>query len=340
MKKILYSFAFGIALLSSNPQPMKAQTTYTVATLTPEYKAVIQNVQTNCLLNDLQTGKFTKEYVNLVNAFNTNAVKFAGNTQQLNAENNKSLLAAGAKFRTFLNNVQFTKLTGMIKAGQLMPSNSTTTVSVPTTPTPAPTASTSPAVVTPTVTTPVSTSSNVAMLFKEISGSMKVTDQVSKAVSGVLTEYDAKAVQIKIANVNNPAALKSGMDALNKEYLVKLKSSGLSDEQIKQLVGAMIMQENILSGKNLSPQQNQLLNDIRTKYKLNDAQTMTVIFTLVEAKLRGDAIQKIAQTNKPLAQQQTVQLMSDLDAKLKSGLTPEQYNAIKADMEKLLKGGK
>lgn len=337
MRKILFLLAITSLTLLGNLSSILAQTVYTTATLTPEYKAIISKVTTECNLTDVQNQKFTADYVNLVNAFNANAVKFAGNKGQMDIANNGALLNAGTKFRTYLNNAQFTKLTNMIKAGQLMPPN-TSTVTVPVTVTP-PTTSTQTATM-PTTPVAQSTTSNVTQLFREVSGFMKVSEPVSKAVIPILTEFDTKATAIKTANVNNPAATKNGMDALGKEYIVKLKAAGMTDEQLKQLLGAIVLQENILSGKNLSPQQQQLLNEIRTKYNLNDAQTMTVVLVLVEGKLRGDAIKKTAQSNKQLAQQQTVQLMSDLDNKLKTGLTPTQYTAIKSDMEKLLKGGK
>ncbi len=344
MRKILFSLAITSLTLLGNLSSAFAQTVYTVATLTPEYKAIINKVNTECNLTDVQNQKFTSDYVNLVNAFNSNAVKFAGNKGQMDIANNAALLNAGTKFRTYLNNAQFTKLTSMIKAGQLMPPN-TSTVTVPVTitpPTPGTPTATAPATTPVAQSTPAaqSTTSNVTQLFREVSGFMKVSEPVSKAVIPILTEYDSKATAIKTANVNNPTAAKVAMDALGKEYIVKLKAAGLTDEQLKQLLGAIVLQENILSGKNLSPQQQQLLNEIRTKYNLNDAQTMTVVLVLVEGKLRGDAIKKTAQSNKQLAQQQTVQLMADLDNKLKTGLTPAQYTAIKSDMEKLLRGGK
>lgn len=337
MRKILFSVVFACLSLVGNMGITRAQTVFTAASLTPEYKAIIEKVKVNCNLTDVQSQRFTTDYITLVNAFNANAVKFAGNKGQMDIANNGALLNAGTKFRTYLNNAQFTKLTNMIKAGQLMPPNSST-VTVPVTVTP-PTTGTQTATV-PTPPVAQSTTSNVTQLFREVSGFMKVSEPVSQAVIPILTEFDTKATAIKTANVNNPAATKNGMDALGKEYLVKLKAAGLTDEQLKQLLGAIVLQENILSGKNLSPQQQQLLNEIRTKYNLNDAQTMTVVLVLVEGKLRGDAIKKTAQSNKQLAQQQTVQLMADLDNKLKTGLTPAQYTAIKSDMEKLLKGGK
>jgi hypothetical protein len=100
------------------------------------------------------------------------------------------------------------------------------------------------------------------------------------------------------------------------------------------------MQENILSGKNISPEQKVFLDKVRGQYGLNDVQTMSVILVLVQGKIRGDAIGLLSKVNPQQAGQEFITLMQDLDRQLKASLTNDQYLKVKSDIEKLIKGQK
>ena len=100
--------------------------------------------------------------------------------------------------------------------------------------------------------------SNVADLFDQLKGYLSVSPDQLKKVLPILKDYDKKAIVIKTVNENNAAKLKQETDKLNSATVPKLKEV-ISQEQLNGLVLAMAMQENILSGKNITPQQKQLI---------------------------------------------------------------------------------
>ena len=145
--------------------------------------------------------------------------------------------------------------------------------------------------------------------------------------------------KIKKENAGNDGKIKQLTDALNGQVVPKLKMH-MTDQQIGTLVVALGLQENILSGKNISPDQKLFMDNIRNQYGLNDVQTMSVILVLVQGKIRGDAIGLMSKVNPQQAGQEFITLMQDLDGQLKSSLNNDQYVKVKSDIEKLIKGQK
>lgn len=304
-----------------------AQTQISTANPPPAVKGIVEKVHTELGLNPTQTTKFSNDYVKFLNE---NA-KPGANTKQL-------LINAGTSFRSYLNDGQFTRLTQMIQAGQLDPAragvtvSSTTPVTVPS----APMQGTSPSGPKASLPSAVIAKSDAAGLFQQLSPYMNVTaDQSAKALP-ILNDYDAKATAIKTANAASPGIRDQQMNTLNSQTVQKLKTA-LTDQQITRLALALTMQENILTGKNLTQAQKDFLSKIQNQYKLNDVQLMAVVLVMVEGKLRGDQIVQESKTNPNGAAQDYGKLLSDLDGQLKSALTADQYAQVKADIDKMIK---
>jgi hypothetical protein len=333
--------------------------------LTPEIKSILDNVKNECKLSDAQSATFTTDYVEFLNATDKNNKTYTENESKKNSENQKVLFATLSKLKTYLNQDQQTTLIKLIQAGKLTPTASipannlpaiepntttpntgsttqTTTITPTTTqPTVAVTPTPTVQVEQPKVTVPNTTLvspkslSNVAGLFDQMKEYLKVTpDQYTKTMT-ILKDYDTKITGVKNANANNPQKTTTEINAVNKAVIPQLKAV-LKQDQINTLVAGVTMQENILSGKNITPQQKSMLDKIRTQYNLNDAQSMAVIMVLVQGKVRGDAIQKIKPSNPDLAKKETTKLLQDIDTQLKNSLTTEQYTKVKFDLEKLL----
>lgn len=293
--------------------------------LPPVLKSIVENVKKEVGLNPTQTTKFTNDYVTFLNA-----------NAEPNADTKKLLLDAGAKFRSYLNDGQFTKLTAMIQAGKLDPAKAGGSVTPSKTAAPQKYNEAAPAKPA-TITLPktVIVQSHVASLFKQLAPFMKATeDQITKATP-ILQEYDRRISDIK----KNGGNFQAPLDALNTETAGKLKTI-LNDDQMAKLILAVQMQENILLGTNLSQSQKEFLSKMNAQYDLNEVQTMAVILVMVQGKVRGDAINQMSKTNPQGAAQELGKLLSDLDGQLKTALTAAQYTKLKADIEKLIKGQK
>lgn len=321
MKRIIILFFLGSVIASS--AFAQAGTIYTSSNLTPELNAIIENVKTECNLNPEQYAKFKEDYIVFVNE---NA-KPNANTQGL-------FFLLGMKLRVYLKEIQFSKVTKMVQEGKLTPKK--------TQPLPAGTATkTGPASIPVSVPLPaaITNQSNVTAIFEQLESFMKITPDKAAQVVPILKDYDQQLTKIKTDNAGNAGKIKQLTDALNGQVVPKLKMY-MTDQQIGTLVVALAMQENILTGKNLSADQKIFLDKIRNQYGLNDVQTMSVILVLVQGKIRGDAIGLIAKGNPQAAGQEFIKLMQDLDAQLKSSLTNDQYMKVRSDIEKLLKGQK
>lgn len=307
--------------------------------LSPVLKSIVENVKGECGLNPNQTIKFTNDYVWFLNENGKNTTVNAGNQQKMNSETQKLLVGAGVKFRGYLNDGQFTKLTQMIQAGKLDPAKAGGTT-VSTTP---PVVNLNPAakVVAPNTVLPssVKAQSNVTGLFDQLAAYINVSPEQKAGVRPILQSYDKGAVGIKTKNAGNDAQIQSEMGVLNNQTIPKLKAF-LNDDQVGKLAIAVTMQENILSGKNLSQEQKDFIQKLRTQYNMNDVQLMAVILVMVQGKIRGDAINLLAKSNPQAAAQELGKLLQDLDGQLKTALNADQYTKVKSDIEKLIRGQK
>lgn len=327
MKRIIMLFFAGSMFTAtvSMAHAQGAGAAYTASNLTPELNAIIENAKKECNLNPDQSAKFKNDYILFLNE---NA-KPNANTQGL-------FFLLGMKFRGYMNEAQFAKITQMVKDGKLNPPGNKTNLTTQTVKqTGAPTPATSPTPLPASVTT----QSNVTTIFEQLRTFMKITPEKAAQVIPILKDYDQQLGKIKKENAGNAAKIKQLTDALNGQAVPKLKMH-MSDEQLTTLVVALGMQENILSGKNLSADQKIFLDKVRGQYGLNDVQTMSVILVLVQGKIRGDAIGLLSKVNPQQAGQEFITLMQDLDGQLKSSLTNDQYIKVKSDIEKLIKGQK
>jgi hypothetical protein len=321
MKKMITLFLLG-SLITSTSLPIFAQTAYTVNNLTPDLNAIIVNVKEGCSLNPEQYGKFKNDYVLFLNEW----AKPNSKTQVL-------LFLLGTKVKPYLNADQFSKISKMIQEGRLTPKTLTTPVAEKD----KGKENVKVATVNPG-TTSVS-KSNVAELFKQLQSYMQMAPDKATQTLSVLNDYDAQITKISTENEGNPEKIKQLRDALNGQYASKLKTH-MTDPQLGTLLLAISIQDNILTGKNLSADQKIFLDNIRNKYFLNDVQSMAVVLVLVQVKIRGDAIAQLQKSNPQQAGQEFVKLLQDVDSQLKSALTPDQYAKVKSDIEKLMKGEK
>ncbi len=328
MKKFIMLFFVGSLITSSVSvafAKVGSTVVYTAKNLTPQLNAIIENVKKECNLNPDQSTKFKNDYILFLNE---NA-KPNANTQGL-------LFLLGMKFRGYMNDAQFTKISQMIKEGKLNPS-AKTTLTIPETKSGGP--SSSPSLISKPLPAAVTTQSNVTAIFEQLESFMKITSEKATKVIPILKDYDQQLTKIKTTNAGNAGKIKQLTDALNGQAVPKLKMY-MTDQQLTTLIIALGMQENILTGKNISADQKIFLDKIRNQYGLNDVQTMSVILVLVQGKIRGDAIGLIAKSNPQAAGQEYIKLLEDLDGQLKSSLTNEQYVKVKSDIEKLIKGQK
>ncbi len=307
--------------------------------LSPVLKSIVENVKTECGLNPNQTIKFTNDYVWFLNENGKNTTVNAGNQQKMNSETQKLLVGAGVKFRGYLNDGQFTKLTQMIQAGKLDPAKASGAGVSTTPPVTAPAPAAKVASVNTVLPSSVKAQSNVTGLFEQLAAYINVTPAQQQGVKPILQEYDKKAIAIKTNNAGNDGQIQSAIGVLNNQTVPKLKAY-LNDDQVGKLAVAVAMQDNILSGKNLSQEQKDFLQKLRTQYNMNDVQLMAVVLVMVQGKIRGDAINLLAKSNPQAAAQELGKLLQDLDGQLKASLNTDQYTKVKTDLEKLIKGQK
>lgn len=308
--------------------------------LSPVLKSIVENVKTECGLNPNQTIKFTNDYVWFLNENGKNTTVNAANQQKMNSETQKLLVGAGVKFRGYLNDGQFTKLTQMIQAGKLDPAKAggTSVTATPSVAAPSPVAKVAP-VNTVLLPSSVKAQSNVTGLFEQLAGYINVTPAQVQNVKPILQGYDKSAIDIKTKYAGNDGQIQSAIGVLNNQTVPKLKLY-LNDDQVGKLAVAVAMQDNILSGKNLSQEQKDFLQKLRTQYNMNDVQLMAVVLVMVQGKIRGDAINLLAKSNPQAAAQELGKLLQDLDGQLKASLNTDQYAKVKTDLEKLIKGQK
>ena len=270
-----------------------------------------------CKLNTDQVSKFKDDYILFLNE----------NSKQ-NANTNVLLFLLGTKMKSYVSNEQLNKVTKMAQDGKLTPKKTSIN-----------TAAQNGTSTQATNITNYKNQSNATELFEQLKATMKVSSENAVKITPILQNYDKQLSIIKTQNATNPQKVKQLTDALNNQTVPQLKQY-MNDQQLATLVLALGMQENILSGKNISIEQKQFLDKVRNQYKLNDAQTMIVVLALVQGKIRGDIIGLIHKTDPQKAGQEFIILMQDLDAQLKSGLSNDQYTKVKTDIEKLIKGQK
>jgi len=320
MKKIN---RFAVTILVASLFSIAAAQTYTANNLTPELNAIIENAKKECNFNPDQSKKFKDDYI-----------LFLNENAKPNANTNGLFMLLGLKFRGYMNEAQFAKITQIVKDGKLNPPGNKTNLAKQSDKAPL-----SPAPATSSIPAAVSNKSNVADIFVQLESFMKIVPDKAAQVVPILKDYDLQLTKIKTENTGNASKIKQLTDALNGQVVPKLKMY-MSDQQLGTLIIALSMQENILTGKNLAPDQKAFLDKFRTQYGLNEVQTMSVILVLVQGKIRGDAIGLMAKSNPQQAGQEFITLMQDLDGQLKSSLTSDQYTKVRTDIEKLLKGQK
>lgn len=326
MKQLFTLFFAAFLIFTSATAMAQGSPTYTLNNLFPDLIAITENVKKECTLNPDQFAKFKNDYVLFLNE---NA-KPNANTQGL-------FFLLGLKFRGYMNEAQFSKVTQMVKDGKLNPPNTKTNLADQAVKAKEASVASAPAAA--VLPAAVTNQSNVTSIFEQLESFMKITPDKAAQVIPILKDYDKQLTKIKTDNAGNPGKVKQLTDALNGQVTPKLKMH-MNDQQLGTFVMALVMQDNILSGKNLSADQKLFLDKVRNQYNLNDVQTMSVILVLVQGKIRGDAIGLLSKSNPDAAGKEFIKLMQDLDGQLKSALNNDQYVKVKSDIEKLIRGQK
>ena len=319
MKKIITLF-FIVSLMTSTISTAlaaDAKSTYTVSNLTPELNAIVENVKKECALDAEQYKKFKNDYV-----------LFLNENAKPKANTNGLLFLLGAKIKPYFKADQFAKITKMVQDGKLTPKTTAATTT-----TSKPDMKVAPAA---PVVIPVSAQSNLTLLFQQLQAHLKVTPDNAEKIIPILKNYDEQLTKLRKENINDAGKTKQLTDALNTQTIPKLKAY-MTDQQIATLVAALGMQQNILSGKDISADQKIFLDKIRNEYGLNDVQTMSVVLVIVQARIRGDLIAVLNKTNPQQAGQEFIKLLHDIDGQLKSALTNDQYVKVSAEIERLIK---
>ncbi|MCB9034525.1 MAG: hypothetical protein H6553_11860 [Chitinophagales bacterium] len=290
--------------------------------LPADQQLILNNVKSQLQLNNNQFNSFSVDY----KSFLEGVVKIqqsGGNTTQQQQALISQLTTTSNSVKKYLSNDQFTAFENLVKTNTLG-KNATPQVSanastyVPTT--------TLPAVVTPNAVDNGLNSAAIVDIVKDIVG-LNVS-QVTQT-KAILTQYDAEVANLKSLYPNNPTKQKQESDNIGNKYVHQVQKI-MSQNQLLQLAVAIDLQKKLYYGVGLTPSQMQTVNKLKA-YGLTDAQVSQVALIMVEGAIKGDAVKKSG------SQQEAVQLLNELDAKLKSVLTTAQYDAIKNDIMSQMK---
>lgn len=299
----------------------------------------INNCTAQLQLTGDQVPKFTDDYNSfqtqlaaIKKKFNNNLLLAKGETDKLVAQTDKSI-------KTYLSEAQFKAYKKLYNSGQLGKNSTVAVVPGTTTTTPAQTQvqpQSSAGIKTQPQVKPVSNSVDVTNLGIEplvdpLKDLMKLTpDQVIKLKADAKA-FDNQLALIEKNNANNPAGKDAAVKTLT-DQTVKKMDVYLNDDQLLKFVSACHLQQNIILGKNLSPDQKALVNKMRNDYQMNDAQILMVVLVWVEGRVKLEAIKANASKDPQAAVVLTQNTLKAMDAKLKNVMTPAQYDAMHDDV--------
>lgn len=300
--------------------------------LPTEHQEVVDNMALQLSLDNNQFQKMSSEYLAFYNGTENIKKNSGNNILKAKTEFDALIAKTNNNVKAHLNTQQYNEFSNLLKSGKLgkdtTPRVSTANVSVPTS----------------TNTTPITanTKSNVnlseiksAKTLTELKKSLSLTEiQYSKALV-VANKYDAEIAAISVQFPNNIDQQKAALDKKTPAYVNQFKAA-LSPTQANTYFGVLILQVNILTGKNLSPEYQNLINVMKTQYNMSDVQVIQSMMVLTEAKVKADANKNLNKNNPTAQKQESDKITADIDTKLKNILSTEQYNKVKADITKAL----
>lgn len=299
--------------------------------LPTEHQAVMDKIGIQLQLNNDQFGKMSTDYLYFVNTTESIAKNHANNKVAALIEANKMTQTIEKSTKSYLNNEQYTAFQTLLKQGKLgqdeTPRVSTNTVNNNT----------------PNTNNNASITNNSRNL-SEIKSAQTLTDlktalnlstmQYNNALK-VAQNYDAEIVKISKQFPNDINRQKTELDKKTPIYVAQFKAA--LQTQANAFFGVLIAQVNILTGQNLTAEQQNLINVMKNNYNMNDVQVIQSMFVIGEAKFRFDANKNINKNNTQAFNQENQKILGDANDKLKSILSTDQYNKVIADLQKMAK---
>lgn len=295
--------------------------------LPQEHQAVMDNIGKQLVLDNNQFGKMSSDYLNFVTT-----------TESIAKTNGKNLLKAKTEFdqltastlnstKGYLSTEQYNAFQTLLKTGKLG-KDTNPRVNVANTNT-------------TNNTTIVNNNKNLsdiksAETLTQLKSSLNLSPTQYANALKVANNYDTEIAKVSAMYPNNIKQQKSELDKKTPMFVNQFKAA-LNPAQANSFFGVIIAQVNILTGENLTAEQQQLISAMRNNYKMNDVQIVQSMFALAEAKVKADANKMVNKANPQVFNQENQKILSETDNKIKNILTPEQYNKVKADIEKALK---
>ena len=333
LKNVVVSSLFAGTLIFGSYLPVLAITRATIENT--QDQNTINNCKAQLQLTDEQLPKFTEDYNNFAEQSAQIKKKYNNNMLLAKGDINKLIFQTDKSMKIYLTDAQFNAYKKLFNSGQMgknaIPAVASNAGSG-TPPTPvnsnagnkvagngAGTTNTTPSSVSVT-------NLGINALVDPLKDLLKLTPDQYTKLQADTKAYDSKLSQMGGDATSQNAAIKT----LNDQTVQKMKTY-LDNDQLTKFVLATTLQQNIMTGKNLSPDQKALINKMRYEYKMNDAQIEMVVLVWAEGKVKVDAIQKSNET--PQAKMQAIQsVMKGCDNKLHNILTPEQYTAMHDDV--------
>lgn len=298
--------------------------------LPSEHQKVMDNMAIQLSLNNEQFQKMSKEYLLLIVGIEDINKKHAKDPAKAKVAYDAQVAKTNSAVKTFLTTPQYNQFVALLKAGKLGKDKTprvaanTNSVNKPTT----------------TNTTNSTSTFNNNRNLSEISSAKTLTelrkpltltdDQYTKALV-VANKYDAEIKAICAKFPNNITQQKTELDKKTPTYVAQFKTA-LNPTQANTYFGVLVTQANILTGKNLTPDQQQLINTLKTKYGMSDVQIIQSMLIISEAKIKADANNNLNKNNPTVLKQESDKIIADVDAKFKEVLSTDQYNKVKADI--------
>lgn len=292
--------------------------------LPQEHQAVMDNIGKQLVLDNNQFGKMSSDYLNFVTT--TESIAKANGKNLLKAKTEFDQLTASTLNSTkgYLSTEQYNAFQTLLKTGKLG-KDTNPQINVANT----------------TTTSVVNNNKNLsdiksAETLTQLKSSLNLSSTQYANALKVANNYDAEIAKVSAMYPNNIKQQKLELDKKTPMFVNQFKAA-LNPAQANSFFGVIIAQVNILTGENLTAEQQQLISAMRNNYKMNDVQIVQSMFALAEAKVKADANKMVNKSNPQVFNQENQKILSETDNKIKNILTPEQYNKVKADIEKALK---
>jgi len=295
--------------------------------LPADHQEVVDNMAIQLALDNNQFQKISKDYLSFFNGTESIAKSASGNILKAKKDFDVLVDKTNTSVKAYLSDEQYNQFTTLLKSGKLGKdttprvgtSNQSTTVNSNT-----------------NTTTSVNNNANLSQIksantLAELKKSLGLTDaQYTKALA-IAKKYDAEIAAIATSYPNNIDQQKAALDKRTPLYVNQFKSA-LTATQANTFFGVLVAQVNILTGKNITPEYQALINTMKTKYGMSDVQVMQTMVVLTEAKVKSDANSNLNKNNATVQKQESDKIVAEIDSKLKGILTADQYSKVKTDI--------